>query len=70
MNHLQNLSEWLYISNSSSTDDLEPLTTLIAPLAIMPRLKIEHGFNLKNTTTIIADKYYTGRSICMSKMQK
>jgi len=34
-----NLSEWLYICSSSSIDDLEPLTTLIAPLAIIPRLK-------------------------------
>lgn len=31
-----NLSEWLYICNNSSTDDLEPLTTLIAPVAIIP----------------------------------
>lgn len=34
-----NLSEWLYICNSSATEDLEPLTTLIAPVAIIPRLK-------------------------------
>lgn len=40
LRHFQNLSEWLYICNNSSTDDLEPLTTLIAPLAIMPRLEI------------------------------
>lgn len=34
-----NLSEWSYICNNSSTEDLEPLTTLIAPVAIIPKWK-------------------------------
>lgn len=37
-----NLSEWLYICKSSSTDDLEPLTTLIAPVAIIPEDRFTH----------------------------
>lgn len=36
-NLLSNLSEWLYICNNSSTADLDPLTTLTAPVAIVPR---------------------------------
>lgn len=35
-----NLFEWLYISKSSSADDLEPLTTLIAPVAIIPKCNL------------------------------
>lgn len=31
-----NLSECWYINNSSSTDDRDPLTTFIAPVAIIP----------------------------------
>lgn len=37
-----NLSEWSYICNNSSTEDLEPLTTLIAPVAIIPKWKTKH----------------------------
>jgi len=37
---LANLSEWMYICNSSSIDDLDPLTTSTAPMAIIPRTNI------------------------------
>lgn len=55
-----NLSEWLYICNNSSTDDRDPLTTLIAPVAIIPRgryvkenfLKFRNHLHNKITTSI------------------
>lgn len=44
-----NLSECWYINNSSSTDDRDPLTTFIAPVAIIPsQNNIKMSLNLKN----------------------
>lgn len=49
-----NLSEWLYICNNSSTDDRDPLTTLIAPVAIIPRAKyIKENFLKFKITCIL-----------------
>lgn len=73
----------MYICKSSSTDDLEPLTTLIAPMAIIPKPKINHikwELNLrKSTSKPIYNKYiyiYIGCTwgllalVCVLKVKK
>ena len=42
---LANLSEWMYTCKSTSKDDLDPLTTSTAPMAIIPTKNINkiHG---------------------------